>query len=142
LAYSRIIIQFDNYYNEELRFENDLGTNLPNGAEVGCLGVSGLTLSRFNRLKCTIQHGIDIQNLPYIQVENYEKILPFTEIKLLVANIMTLKVDIKATIKIGIKFFFKYGDTYTSSFFYEPRGALSPSVKAKKPFPKLDSDVT
>ncbi|KAL4505423.1 hypothetical protein ABPG72_002485 [Tetrahymena utriculariae] len=120
--YSQIVFIFDNV---PYAYPFDLGTGIPNGAELGCVG-TGLTTFKTNKLTCRLTYGFNAENLPYITVSGYDPIPPNADVRIYITQIQAVpslnptKLDPKNQVPIqgGIQYVYK--DIRTSAFFYEP----------------------
>jgi hypothetical protein len=67
---------------------NDLGTGLPDGANISCYGVNGLVPISGNQLYCRLRLGT-IATLPTVVVKLFKEIPPNTKIRLLLSGVTT-----------------------------------------------------
>lgn len=81
-VYSEIQIIFD------IEYGLDLGTGLPDGAEMGCL-LLNVFAEDGKRIRCTLVHGINIYSPPYISITGYKRITnqPFTDITAYISGV-------------------------------------------------------
>ncbi|EAR88803.2 hypothetical protein TTHERM_00262990 (macronuclear) [Tetrahymena thermophila SB210] len=120
--YSQIVFIFDNV---PFAYLFDLGTGIPNGAELGCVG-TGLTTLKTNKLTCRLTYGFNAENLPYITVSGYDPIPPNADVRIYITQIQSVpslnptKLDPRNIVPIqgGIQYVYK--DIRASAFFYEP----------------------
>jgi hypothetical protein len=116
-------------------FNNDLGTKLNNGDEIGCKFFSGLVAVSGLRLKCLLYVGTNSTNKPMIRVINYNFINPQTTIIIGFAGIQSLPAVLVNTISIGVVIY--YTDIGSSTYLYIPTPIITVPTNATNMFASM-----
>ena len=93
------------------------------GEEVGCLAISGLTLSSTGKLTCKIYPSVSTITYPIIVVTGFDRVYSGTDVVFRIAGLKTLSAGVEDYIKIGVSLmYYDYGGV--KGYLYEHTGVV------------------
>ena len=102
-------------------FNDDIGTGLGEGDELGCIVLAGLVPGP-NPIKCALHLGSTYLDQPFIRVTNYRTIAAGTKVTISVANIKNLATLAINTVYAAVNLF--YYNINEQAFLYRPISKL------------------
>lgn len=110
--YTEINIAFENWDG----FSELLSPSNTNNSLIGCV-TDGLPFSR--EVQCLLRGGSGIENEPTIRITNYDWVVPFSTIRISLANIKQLNITTRNTLYVSV--ILKRVGSWKEGYLYNPQ---------------------